>query len=258
LRIYDACAGTTVREFALNRTPVALAWSPSGKEIAAVCRDDTLAILDAETGDTVREVDDCRSLVSWRGDQVCSTWGGKLRFIAHRPAKGPSHALHTLDAGSKVVCAAWNPAATAVATGGSDGDLRVVEPRDGSCVQQVDMVRAPQALAWSPSGASVATCEGDTLGIVDVASGKVAHQVFKGETVTAVAWSPSGAEMLAAGSGPVRILSPSTGKVLREVAHDGAVAEAAWCPTGAAIATRCTEGKLRVIADASRQRAPSR
>jgi len=118
--------------------------------------------------------------------------------------------------------------------------LRVLEGHGGAVL----------SVAWSPSGAQLASGSGDkTVRIWDAATGKSARVLDgHGYLVTSVAWSPSGAQ-LASGSDDktVRIWDAATGKSARVLeGHGGSVNSVAWSPSGAQLASGSFDKTVRI------------
>jgi len=122
-----------------------------------------------------------------------------------------------------------------LATGSSDGVVRIIDVFGGEIVTQVDHAGGPvRAVAWSPSETLLATGTGGhnmvpKARVVDVASGITQLEVTHAGFVRALAWDADGRQ-LATGSddGVLRIVDVSEGRVEREEALGGFVRAVAW------------------------------
>ncbi|MFH1330136.1 MAG: hypothetical protein ABIJ48_05740 [Actinomycetota bacterium] len=166
--------------------------------------------------------------------------------LCNRPPVTTAPVLHTCQHGSTVWALAWRPGDGSLASGGSDGRIRLWEPAHGSLLGGLEPGGGPvNALAWSPDGGTLASGHED--GILrlwpDVGGGKPRETAPLPGAVLSLGWSPdaralalglSGGElvMLEAGSLGRIADAPPTGEPLRALA---------WSPDGTTIA--CPEGR---------------
>ncbi|HEY4036110.1 MAG TPA: protein kinase, partial [Ktedonobacteraceae bacterium] len=138
---------------------------------------------------------------------------------------------------------AWSPDGTRLATGGSNGLLKIWDARTGQLILTCeDCCVAPiNAVAWSPGGRRLASASGDKIARVwDVSSGQCILS-FNGHSraVNAVAWSPDGRRLASASEDhTVQVWDAASGNLFLSFnGHSDAVNAVAWSPDGHRLAS---------------------
>jgi len=200
-----------------------------------------------------------------RATQAMAPSGGTLAIGCERgqvivadPAAGLiANVQSGIDSSSSVFALGLSPSGGKVAVGGPSrehygkGMLQVI----GVGTRQVELEvlhgGTVEAVAWSPSGASVATASADRLvSVIDVATGTMEMSIGHSGVPRAVAWSPSG-DRLATGDecaeSKLRVVDACSGWKEVEVRHDGAVCAIAWSASGGRVASGGHDEVLRLI-----------
>ena len=160
--------------------------------------------------------------------------------------------LRTLEHEGSVLCAAWSPDGTKVATGGGS-DNRKVDLWDATTGKRLrilgELRKTVLGVSWSPDGKTLASCSLDhTIRLWDVETRRAAREL-KGHTgrVEAVAWSPDG-RWLCSGSwdDTVRLWDAKTGEPIRRLTgHKGIVRSLAWSPDGGHVVSGADDQTVR-------------
>lgn len=233
---------------------LAVAWSPSGEQIATGGSEPTLRILSAANGAVHLEMPHCGCITSmdW------STFSGRLATAGHErrlriiePDTG--EVLVEVAYGYEISSVAWSPSGQLIAVGSGDSRIWVVEASTGALAAELPHEGGARCLAWDPSGQLLAAAGGDSkLRVIAVATSTLRAEAGHSHSVTSVAWSPSGL-LVAAGchDGKLKIHEASSGVVRSEILHGGAVRCVSWSASGQLLATACGDGRLRVISASS-------
>ena len=214
VQVFDATSGKETHRFDLVTNSHVVAYSPTGKVIAAAGDGYTIRQWDLETGKE------------------------SVGIPGHR---------------SSVVSIAFSPDGSTLASVDGEGKLifwdaisciqqrRVIDPEGTSAFRSV---------AFAPDGRSVATGSADSpCRIGEVGTGRelvrIRHDDFLG--VNAVRFSPDG-NLLAAGcdDGSVRVWGAKAGDEMRRFERGSAVLAMAFSPDGRFLATGCKDGAAAV------------
>ncbi|WP_162130567.1 WD40 repeat domain-containing serine/threonine protein kinase [Schlesneria paludicola] len=217
--------------------------SPDGRWIALEASDDTLRVVEAETGKPVCDpltiegspwgilfTPDCRRLVvaTHQGQvSVRSLPSGELQA---EPVKIPT----------MIQPAEMSVDGTQFATGSTDGFVRLWDVSTGRALWESSHGSEINSVAFSPNGALVAAAgENRITSIWDTRTGQRLKSLVGHENeVMSVAFSPNGRSVLTSShDGTARVWSLETGGQQFLLPHRGALLEASFSPDGKLIAT---------------------
>ncbi|MCA8900106.1 MAG: TIR domain-containing protein [Hyphomonas sp.] len=147
-------------------------------------------------------------------------------------------AAHTLNGeGGGVYSGKFSPKGDLIATGSSDGAVRIWSAVTGELVRSWPAHERPIIrLAFSPDGSRLATASGDqTVRIWGIdGSGPLHTLEGHGQQASAVAYSPDGRRLLSGswGIGGVRLWDAGNGKLVQTLDESGTVASVQFSPDG--------------------------
>jgi len=219
LRIWDVAAGKEIVRCSLpkDEPPISLAFSPDGKNLAAVVEEDDMHIFDVTNGkpkhrlkhywaSRVAYAPDCLTLVSVHGPAI-RLWdsaNGKERFVE---IEGHQAAVSSV---------AVSPDGKILASGGEN--VRLWHAHTGKAIRRI--LSNGATVAFSPDAGTLASVGRDKLiHLWEVATGKEVSQLKgQGHQVRAVAFSPNG-KMLASGDvqSTIRIWDLATSKEIHQM-----------------------------------------
>jgi WD40 repeat protein len=139
-----------------------------------------------------------------------------------------------------VLCVAWSPDGKRLATGSSEGAVKVWDANSGKELLSLNGRGSILSIAWSPDGTRLATASFDnTAKVWDAEAGKelLTLDFGLGGPVWSVAWSPDG-KQLATGTGnsAAKVWDSKTRKELVTLSAHG-VHSVAWSQDGRRLAT---------------------
>lgn len=202
--------------------------SPDGTQLAVICNDGSVRVIDAQTG-----------------SEYC-------RFIGPRRRTGPLIGDDPLS----VKCAAWAPDGLRLAVGYEDGSIRIW----GLAFQDEQLcwewhTNSVTHLAWSPDGQAMASIGDDVaLGVWEVSTGE-ARFIYQGPEQSVkppqfgypyhCSWSPSSEYLaVACADQTIRVLTAKTGEE-ETLLHCESIAETfSWSPVGTCMVMLSNQGAV--------------
>lgn len=151
----------------------------------------------------------------------------------------------------------WNPAGTRLATGGSNGNVRIWDTSTGQMVSSLlGQTHTVTTIAWSPDGSQIASAEvaTNTINLWNSSTGQPLS-TLQGhtETITRVVWSPDSTRLASASyDGTVRIWDVDTGQIIQIIEVGNSVFAVDWSPDGTQLAFGgAGDGALNIITPSS-------
>jgi WD40 repeat protein len=187
-----------------------VALSPDWSLIAGVGDDATVVLVDAESGDVVREL--------------------------------AGHHDEEIVDGSPIQDIAFSPDGTMVASAGLEGQVVVWSVADGSKITAIETGTDVSAVSFSPDGSSIATAGGAPVQVFDVPSGDLVSTLSDSSPDAAgLSWSPDGRWLAAAGPGGGPAVWRVEDFVLTEELTGRSMKELAFAPDSRTLAVTDTE-----------------
>lgn len=200
--------------------------SPDGTQLAVICGDGSVRVIDAQTG-----------------NEHC-------RFIGSRRRIGPLIVDDPLPAR----CAAWSPDGLCLAVGYEDGSIRIWDLafQDEQLCWEWHTDRVTY-LAWSPDGQAVASIWDDVeLGVWETATCE-ARFIYQGPEGSVqpsqfgypyhCSWSPSSKHLaVACADRTIRVLTAETGEEEALLRCESTAETCSWSPVGACIVILSNQG----------------
>jgi WD40 repeat protein len=184
---------------------------------------------------------------------------GQLPEMTASWLKLPYHCAHTIKEDAAFM--SWSQDGRCLASGSSDGTIRLWDPGSGTCTVNLNGPRV-HVLAWSPDGNWLASGDEDkTIRLWNASSGTCAHVLTGHPTrVCSLAWSPDGRYLASTGydkkiewwnpdhDSTIRLWDISSGACARILAgHTRDIQSIAWSPDGRCLASSSSEdGTIRL------------
>ena len=226
-RIWNATSGAEIANFRQRTSMEAIRFSPDGQRLAGILTafnaDNSVIIMDASTGNTIREF------------ALGQYTAGGVRWPT---------GSDELD---------WSPDGLTLVTPGKDHAVKLWNVESGEEVRTlIGHTKSVTSVAFRRDGKLIISGSMDGSATVwDVASGKALVNVKPaGEVpaVTCVAFSPDGKRLACAtANGRVGIWNAATGELETEWgAHSKAIEQCRFSPDGVAIATASQDGTIKL------------
>ncbi|MGW6933533.1 nSTAND1 domain-containing NTPase [Lentzea sp. NPDC054927] len=256
VRVFDLDSGQLEFTSPGHRSWVSsVRWSPDGEWIAS-CSGDGTARLTHLPGrrrfSTVDQRGGWISSIRWRADGSRAAWASGDGTVCVRAFADyeVADAEGTLMADMGVLCLDWHPDGMLLATGGFQGEVRVVDAVEpafiGSFPQHRDRVTDN---CWHPDGTMFATSSYDgTVLVTALDTGVVIASIEHDVPLDAVAWNNTG-ELLAVGDwdGKVHLWRMGSDQALVKLdGHTAGVHSLAWAPTGEQLVSTSGDGSARI------------
>jgi len=237
-------------------------FSPDGSSIATSSFDGTARIWDATSGEHLLTLPGHtttpRAQWSPSGHRILTVSSG----LAKVWEAGTGELLHLLPA-QEDLYAVWSPDGSLIATGGSEGEIKVWDSAAGT--ELLDFQGHPLGvgeMGWFPSGDRIWTVSGDgsakvwqvSQALLSLGCQPDCPPGFFGGWYSNAAWSPSGKQIGAGyADGTVWVWDAVTGVELtrlqiqqEEGSEPGMVTFVEWAPNGELVAAAATDGSATV------------
>ncbi len=143
---------------------------------------------------------------------------------------------------------AWRSDSAQLVTVSGDPTVKIWDASTGECEGTLsDDYWDPNAVAWNPSGTTVATTDFDDLILWE--SGDTIERIEDANegTIYEVRWSPDGTSIATAGSNHATVWDMQTKECIADVAAHGTFLNTvAWSPDSERIATAGTDGTMTI------------
>lgn len=230
-----------------------LACSPDRRLIALGSHDGVIQLRDVGTGASLATYAVSTQRVqamSWARFGNLLAVGGARWAIVCEALTGQEVCRFDCGDGSEVLSVSFSPLGQALATGESNGRLRVwrmAQPKNGKAMRDGSVTFACRAgnepissVAWSPNGQLIAVGCGKTVQLFSSQTGMHLDILFCHAytgTISSVAWSPNGMYLAGAGMGGVVQTWEKTSRTVSTFLYDHpecqtAVNTLAWSPDG--------------------------
>jgi eukaryotic-like serine/threonine-protein kinase len=248
-----------------QRSVMAAAWSPDGRQLASAGDQGVIQLWDANRGETLRTWRaSFRAIqsIAWSPDRTrlaTASWDGAVKVWEVGSGKEvlvliPEKSVESPDGItplSAVFAVAWSPDGKQLVSGGEDSVVHIWDAAKGSETRVIPCHNQKVlSLAWSPDANRLASALTDsTIRIWDTTTGKETR-TLRGHLnwVNSIAWNPKGTELASASKDrTVKVWSATDGKELLSFGgHSQSVSAIAWSPDGAHIATASDDRTVKI------------
>jgi WD40 repeat protein len=255
-RIWDVTSGRLLHTLRGHRSDIlAIAFSPDGSLLATAGADRTTKLWAVASGEELRtlrghtnkigSVDwrDGGAVITGSGDQTVREWnvvdGSQERVLAKLAVNAFRLAL--------------SPNRSVLATGATDGAIRLLDARSGNLLQTFPGHRGRvRAVAFSTDGQTVASAGDDRRALIwDVASGQLRRTITAHSTgLTSLAFTPDGGRLVTASQDGSIKLSEIAARTSDEDlvcrGHEDFVLKISFGRAGQRLASASADGTVRV------------
>jgi WD40 repeat protein/energy-coupling factor transporter ATP-binding protein EcfA2 len=256
VRIFDITSGAPERTLPGHGSWVSsVRWSPDGDWIASCSGDATARLTFLPGRQQSRAVERCDHWVSsirWNPDGVRAVRASGDLTLRIWPVDGDETGTETATsmAGMNVLCASWHCRGALLATGGFNGEVRVI---DTSRLELADDFPQHQdrvtGIAWQPGGSLFATASNDRTAMVIDSDTGTAVVRFYGEMFESVSWNSRGDTLAIAGwDNDIHLwrTGQPADAVQKLSGHTAALHDIAWAPDGDRLVSTSGDGSARV------------
>jgi WD40 repeat protein/tRNA A-37 threonylcarbamoyl transferase component Bud32 len=231
-------------------------FSPDGRRVVSISRDNTARIWNVETGELVHRLEHGFPVyhTSFSRDSRRLLTAGGNRKVGHalvwdmatgKPVTPP------LEHDGPVLHASFDPNGGLVITASQDNTARVWEARTGRpCTPPLEHKGPVLYASFSPDGQRAVTASQDTTAqIWDARSGESLSTLEHDFPISLASFSPDGQRVVTASNIPAaaRVWDATTGKpVTQYMMHDGLLARASFSPDGRHVLTANWDATARV------------
>jgi eukaryotic-like serine/threonine-protein kinase len=251
-----------------------LSWSSDGEEIATCGIDSLAKIWDASTGKLLNAFSAhpvVVEAVAWKPNtRQLATVSNHDALVRLWDLTNTNRSLSALRGHlSALICLAWSPDGTWLASGGEDGEIKIWNPTARDALAKYDSIQA-SAVDWNPDGIRIATASVDGfITIFDAATETVLKKIMTPQTLSCVAWSGDGNRLATCIGGdgpisssldhpaevveaahrlhPITIWDPKSGReILTLRGQLGAMDRVAWSPDSKRLVSSGRDGTAKV------------
>ena len=227
---------------------VGAAWSPDGATLASISYDGQVQLWDAASRTNrklvrarlMRSVSRFPKLLAWSPDcrSLALPYDDRDVQILDTATRRVKRLLHW--DGQQLLSLAWSPNGKFLATGGSDGTVRLWDPETGAEVGHMGNRTVNgriNSISWHLDSTQMACATSESVVVWKL--GEDHWRYLPGHTtyVQSVAWNPAGSRIASADeAGSVRIWDARSEQLALTLQYPGGVPDLAWSPDGTSLA----------------------